>query len=307
MRDTKTLLYWISEREAIRHRKERGAPWPWTDDPIMRYTRFTNVRREDDTVTRWIRRNIREPYATDPNLWVMLAIARMVNYPFSLAELMTASKAWPNTERFDPAAMGRVLTARADRGEKVFGGAYTIPSVARPHLPGFGWKKPRQVAEVFIAGLWRDRVKFWRHFADGEPTLRRTTERLMSYQGFADFMAYQCVVDLRYTPFLDRAPDIETWAAAGPGTRRGLNRLHGRNAAFNLSQRQALIEMREVHWLVRKEMPKAAIDFSDIPNCLCEYSKYKAIKLGEAKPRNRYRPGASPRFPDIEPIAEAAE
>ena len=41
-------------------------------------------------------------------------------------------------------------------------------------------------------------------------------------------MAYQAVVDMRFTALLADAPDVATWAAAGPGTMRGLNRLHGR-------------------------------------------------------------------------------
>jgi hypothetical protein len=29
-------VYWITEREAIRKRREAGEPAPWTEDPILR-------------------------------------------------------------------------------------------------------------------------------------------------------------------------------------------------------------------------------------------------------------------------------
>ena len=51
------LAYWIQERELIRRAKEQGLSKPWTDDDVFRRVYFTNVHREDDKVTRWIREN----------------------------------------------------------------------------------------------------------------------------------------------------------------------------------------------------------------------------------------------------------
>ena len=50
--DTARLLYWMAERERIRLRPQAGQPAPWSNDPILRDWSFTNVRREDDRVTR---------------------------------------------------------------------------------------------------------------------------------------------------------------------------------------------------------------------------------------------------------------
>ena len=52
------------EREAIRLRRERGEPPPWTEDPILERGRFLNVFREDDRTTRAILRFL-EPLAQD--------------------------------------------------------------------------------------------------------------------------------------------------------------------------------------------------------------------------------------------------
>jgi len=73
------LVAWISEREAIRVRREAGQPKPWTDDPILQEGRFCNIRRENDRVTCWIAQNWREPHADDPELWFAMAVARLVN------------------------------------------------------------------------------------------------------------------------------------------------------------------------------------------------------------------------------------
>lgn len=83
-----TGRFWayLEAREALRVRREMGgSPDQWTTDPILRACRFCNVYREDDRVTRWINEHVRVPYAHHPELLTMLAIARWINWPDTLA------------------------------------------------------------------------------------------------------------------------------------------------------------------------------------------------------------------------------
>jgi hypothetical protein len=47
---------WCREREAIRLKRERGDPPPWSTDPIFQRGRFLNVFREDDRGSKAVRR-----------------------------------------------------------------------------------------------------------------------------------------------------------------------------------------------------------------------------------------------------------
>src|SRR5262249_54347008 len=101
------------------NRPVAGQPRPWTDDPILAMWSFKNVRREYDYVTTWIREHWREPHADDSDLFFAMAVARLVNWPDTLAALGY------------PVPWGRehfiaTLQARAERGEKVWGDAYNI-------------------------------------------------------------------------------------------------------------------------------------------------------------------------------------
>src|SRR4051794_11546712 len=110
------LRHWVRERETTRIRKGAGEPPPWTSDAIIAKYRFCNVRREDDRVTVWIRKNIRERYANDPNLWFMLAIGRWINWPDTLAELQAAGfGAWPDDVRFSLERFAEILSRRQAR------------------------------------------------------------------------------------------------------------------------------------------------------------------------------------------------
>jgi hypothetical protein len=286
--DYTPLWQWVREREAIRLRKESGTPPPWTDDEILRTYRFCNVRREDDRVTVWIRDNIRKPFAGCAYSWLMCCIARIINWPDTLQELI-AQDAWPRNQDFHPRFITDVLQTRQARGDKLYTGAYMIPAPATK-----GEDKQEFIGEGMIGQLWRRREQFHRAFQRRkEPfaTLQEIHELITRSRGWGPFLAYQAVVDMRFTPnLLTMAEDKGRWAAAGPGTISGLNRVHGRPLNYSLSQERALGEMRAIYKIAADETD-VEMDFSDVPNILCETDKYLRVKLGEGKPRALYVPG----------------
>lgn len=279
--DYSTLFYWVREREAIRSRKDAGCRFPWTDDKILQTYRFCNVRREDDRVTVWVADNIRKPFADHQYLWLMLCIARQLNWPDTLGELITTN-AWPVDDSFCPMQITDVLSIRKSRGDKVYTGAYMISAPATK-----GSDKQTYIAETVIGDLWRRRKEF-SHWSSA--TMRGVHERITRSNGWGNFMAYQAVVDMRFTKLLENSADREEWAAAGPGTLRGLNRVYGREVNAASQQRDALREMRSIYQIVEAETG-VRLDFSDIPNILCETDKYLRVKNGEGKPRALYVQG----------------
>lgn len=311
------LWRWINERHAIFIRKglaegkiprwSRPAVPPravsnhcdcdekaaFTEDEILKTYRFTNVFRELDRVTVWIRENIREPYADHPDLWFMLAMARYINWPPAVEELM-ASGAWPDRSEFRTRHMTELLEARKARGEKVETGAFMTRPESHSTAPWYSWSKQRYVSEIVLGRLWEDR-KRWKSLLDSKPTMQAAHAQFLEqrYIGWGPFTAYQVVLDWRWTKILSGAPDINSWAALGPGSRRGLNRLAGRQVKAPLSQEKGLAEMIK---LLEQSPDQLApwvppLELSDIQNCLCEVDKYLRAKNGEGRPRTRYVPG----------------
>lgn len=273
MPDYKPLIYWIKKREELRINKI-------TNDPILKEYRFCNVRREDDRVTIWINENIRKPFADHPLLWLMLCISRQINWPDTLSELVKSDIAWPYTDWFDPSHITLILNNRKIRQEKIYTGAYMISA---PHKKGED--KQKYIAENVIGNLWK-----FKHEFPINSTLQKTHEWITQFNGWGPFMAYQAIVDMRFTKILNTASDIYSWAAAGPGTLRGLNRIYGRDKDCRLPQEQALIEIRETYKIIVNET-EVQLDFSDIPNVYCETDKYMRTWYKEGTPRNKYVPG----------------
>jgi hypothetical protein len=126
--DTTALLNFIAERERIRRRRAAGSLAPWTDDPVLRTWSFTNVRREDDRVTRWVATHWREPHCDDPDLWFAMVVAVFVNWPPTLAEI-----GYPVP--WKPDHFRAVMADRTKRFEQLYGPAYRIRADQRHPLP----------------------------------------------------------------------------------------------------------------------------------------------------------------------------
>jgi 5-hmdU DNA kinase, helical domain len=277
--DTTKLVYFIGERWAIHLRRISGAPPPYTDDPILREWSFCNCRREDDRVTRWIAANWRKPHAADPDLWFALGVARFVNWPDTLAEVGYPVP-W-DRERFVA-----VLQARAARDDKVFGAAYNISNGGKTTA------KAEHVAGVLDA-LWTRRKSLRPREDD---SLLSFCGRLKQMDGLASFMAAQIVADVRYVAPLRNARDWWSFAAPGPGSKRGLNRVLGRpkDAAWSDDGWQAALQ--KLHEAIMPELQRIGLGdlhAQDLQSCLCELDKFERVRLGEGKPKRRFAPSAA--------------
>lgn len=277
---TNDVAYWITERESIRKKHDAGEKKPWTEDPILATYRFCNVRREDDKVTRWIKKNWRDPYAGHKNMVAAMILARMVNWPPTLEEI-GFPKVW------NPTRIIAAIHHRANRGEKTWSGAYIVTTC------GQIMDKAEYVVQT--AGLT---VGIGAYTPRAGDTLAAFWTRLRGINGLgAGFLAAQVVADMKHCdPNLKLAEDWASWAAPGPGSRRGLNRYYGRDPEIRWPDEETWLEAL---WAMMQEVaPLLAIDAGsisaqDYQNVMCEFDKYMRTKLGQGRPRSKYSPDDS--------------
>jgi len=271
------LLYWIVERHNILEHRVNHDPKPWTQDKILQSYRFCNVYRELDKVTMWITQNIRTPHATHPDLWFNLCVARLVNLPESLGQLGYFHEWNPN--RFIT-----TLHARKADGLNFMNSAYIVST------NGVAMDKATYLADRVLTPLWNDRASLRPQRGDSLGTF---ANKLNKHIGMGTFLTGQVVADLKYVkPLLD-ADDWWVWAMPGPGSKRGLNRVMGRDkdAAWGKEWHKMLLMLGE---LLAPKLDKAGLKplhAQDLQNCLCEFDKYERVRLGEGTPKNTY-PGA---------------
>lgn len=283
MTGVERLVKFIAEREATRFRYDNKMPLDnvggrpvWTEDTILAEYRFCNVRREDDRVTRWIARNWRNPNRGDPDLWFAMLVARFVNWPDTLEDL-----GYPVP--WSPSHFLGIMSERKKARLKMYTGAYMVRADRESA------DKAEYQAKILFQPLWDARERLRPFPGD---TLNSWHMLLGQFHGLGSFMAAQIVADMKYDDCLFSAEDWRTFAASGPGSRRGLNRVLGRPQSCTWTEEDWRMELRRLQDRVGpilEDGDMMPLHAQDLQNCLCEFDKYQRCLLGEGQPRARYR------------------
>jgi len=287
--------YWQTERESIRIKKESAvlSP-PWTDDPILQEFKFCQVFREDDRTTRWFRTHIREPMRNEEDVLMATIIFRWFNLIETGRTLIDHDllRKWNRKKAI----------YEITKQPKWITGAYIIKT---PN----GMDKVTGVAEC-VSHIWKAKEsilsRLHENLAKGESSLEATWLILRDYPYMGPFMAYEVVTDLRHTYLLENANDIMTWANAGPGAMRGLNRLTGRPLDYCRKSHPWCEEMQDLFEQVKKILAPSIIfrnganyEMREIEGGLCEFDKYSRIHKNEGRTRSVYKHNDLPMVEDL--------
>lgn len=284
----KSFWHYLNERHRIYLRRSAGAPLPWTSDPIFQQYKFTNVFRELDRTTIWVRENIRKPLAGELELLL---------FNTALFRQTGASEGWQGIVRkFSPSKHAAKYVAAQHAGVKVFTGAYMVTG----QFPGAkGNNKVVSLFEHALLPVWKARRRLVEVCLDTN-SLQAFVAELGCFVGWRgnNFMAYEVACDLLHTQLLGNACDQFTWANPGPGAQRGLSRIFGGEinmlrGARSREREQSIAEMRQLLAQTPKKLGKHfdgafPIDMRVIENALCETDKYERTRLGQGRPRSRY-------------------
>jgi hypothetical protein len=277
------LLYWIQTRNQIRLKKELGLAKPWSDDVTFQTTYFCNVRREHDTVTKFIR-NYYSSEVSSPWFLYNIIFSRFINWPDTLNDIGFLRS-------HDPDNLIQELGSLAERG-KIWGGAYIITTHGLP-LPKAQYLARNVLGATHKAGELL-------HTATGynpKPLCWQAHTALRTIEGLGSFLAAQIVADLKNTVGhpLYTAEDRDTFVAHGPGSMRGLQwfwqaegvTITPRNF---LTYFAAMREYVDENW--NETLMGAPICNQDLQNCLCEFDKYCRVSSGSGRSKRNY-PGAA--------------
>lgn len=271
-----TYLYWIQEREKIRHKKEElKLDPPWTDDPILQEFKFCQVFREDDRTTRWFRENIREPLRNYEEVVMATVAFRFFNL-IETGETLLKHRLHIQWNR-------KKAIEEIKKQPKWITGAYIVKSPNR-------MDKATGVAEC-VSHIWDDRENLATEL-EKINTLQEAWKYLLRYPYIGPFVSYELVTDLRHTYLLEDADDILTWGNAGPGAMRGLNRLTGRDLGFCRRSHNWNEEMQQLYSICQDQLDFSKFDrpfeMREVEGGLCEFDKYSRIFNKEGRTRSIY-------------------
>lgn len=279
----KQMVYWITERELIRLKKESDLPTPWSTNTVMQETYFCNVNREDDKVTKWIRQNWTYPTMIDEfgsvestvsSFDFSMIVSRIFNLPSTLGELQQPID---GTLDIWLEHAEQIFHGRKERGDKIWNGAYIISTNG----------KKMDNASYWLMLL--KKIANNPNITDNCKTLNEAHKELMKVEGLASFLAAQVVADLKNTVGhpLHSAPDWWTFSAPGPGSLRGLSWFFEEK----ITSKNYNDKIKEAYEILEFELPEEILDIlcmQNLQNCFCEYDKFMRVTNGTGRSKRKY-------------------
>ena len=291
--------YWqfAHERQAIFHSRRRGNPPPWTKNPILQNHRFTNAYRASDRVSQYLIQNI---------IYDRLRGFRDTFFRVILFKLFNRIDTWRRLEaRFEEISVhsfsvisySNFLDDLMNSGISVYSAAYIMPAAERRR----GVRKHRTHLEL-LHRMLKESVP--ERVLDAK-TMKAAFAVLRKYPMMGQFLAYQYIIDLNYSPHLDH--DEMEFVVPGPGARDGIRKCFSDLGNWDESDIIRLVaEDQKKHFdrldLSFESLWGRPLQLVDCQNLFCEVGKYARVKhpeivglSGRKRIKQRY-------FPTYEPL-----
>jgi hypothetical protein len=119
-------------------------------------------------------------------------------------------------------------------------------------------------------------------------------QKLQAYPTIGQFLAWQIAADVKPFSALRSAPDYQTAAGSGPGSRPGMNLIMGRPEKASWRERDWYQRLAELFTLIEpiyRERGLPIPDYQDLQHQLCEGHKYLQMHLGlKTRLKREYKP-----------------
>lgn len=258
-------------RQDIFHRRVRGEPWPWTNDPILAEHRFTNAYRAADRVSQYLVRHVAYEGDQAPVEVVFRILLFKLFNRIETWELLTRSLGPLRASTYDVERCDAVLTAASQRGWRLYSGAYIMPAASRSSR-----RKHRTHLDL-VRAMLRDGLP--RRLCAAR-SMEEAFRLLLSYGGIGPFLAYQLATDLNYSSVLGFSE--MDFVMAGPGARSGLRKCFADPGGYD---DEGLIRLVAEHQadeftsrgLRFQDLWGRCLQLVDCQNLFCEVDKYARI------------------------------
>ncbi len=295
-------------------------PAPWTEDPILKEYKYTNVYRELDRHSLWeIENIIRNNSLTDKDLIWQICLFRFFNQPLFF-EFIRKSEFFkgdllPSFGDYDSEIFSRALDMYRETGNNPFTNAYVTNSGACP-----GAKRDWCYGNKIIPHL-HSKVDELHKICVKSENPQDLIDLMLTFPGVAKFVAHEFYVSLCYiSKYTNRKFFRWTendWTNVGPGASLGV-RLIFPSLKTDKEQEQGIRWLKEMapsyleehfpdfyffRW--NKKLKNAAtgipgikiltrgdcnITLHNIEMWLCEFSKYWKMTIKEGKQRSKFVP-----------------
>jgi hypothetical protein len=267
--------YWklAVERQKIYHRRLLNQPQPWTNDSILLEHKFTNAYGASDRVSQYLIGDVIYQGEQSPVEWFFRTMLFKFFNSIETWEMLREHFQEIHSETFSIEAFDEVLSRAMDTGRTIYSAAYIMPSGGplSPH------RRKHQMHLHLLAQMLKDELP---QTISQAPSMEHAFRLLRAYPTIGDFLAYQYVTDLNYSPLTDFS---ETeFVCAGPGAMDGIRKCFSDKGGYSDADIIKMMVDRQTDEFARRglsfqDLWGRPLQLIDCQNLFCEVDKYARI------------------------------
>lgn len=279
----RTFFQYAHDRHAVFLKRNSGVPQEeWTEDPILRSTKFANVYRVLDRSTQYVLTNVVQdgPQELEEvcfRVFLFRSFARISTYEV----IRKALGGPPTVKSFSPAAYENILMPHIGAGNPVYGSSYFIPA-PREFRTQYPFQSTLRLVQLMLRVGLPEKLAELKHMRDAHSLLT-------TFPSLGPFLAMQLLLDLNLCEHFNFSE--EEFAACGPGSKQCLVDIFGKYVSgFELEAMRWIQKEQDHYWAKYgiTDVPhlcparKPGLNVVDIEHTLCEVFKYRRAeaKLG---------------------------
>lgn len=283
------LAYFIRERMDIFWARLAHTNPPFSDDPIFKQYKFTNVYRATDRVSQYLIRNIQYNHDwNEEDLIFRTLLFKLFNLSSTWDTLLEVLGYEPDYADFELDLYCKVFDIVQAKVPVLYNNAYMMNGKMK-----YGHKQKHHshmalLKEILTADFIHQAVKC--------QSLTELHQLLLSQYNIGEFLAYQFAIDLNYTPIWQF--DESSLYVATVGSKRGIDKLFNGNKPR--SGYPSIIRFYTEHQnklLIAHDLDAGWVNLFgrrlqaiDMQNCFCELDKYLRAFKPDIKVSTAYQP-----------------
>lgn len=260
---------------------------PWTNDPVIRNNRFTNIFRASDRVSQYLISIQYSQVLTEKEIFFKTLLFKLFNkietYNYLEKTLENISASTFSVDKYDEA-----LTLRMAHKHTIYSAAYIMPSAGS--VFGFKYKHTNHLA--LLEKMLNDNLHL--RIADCK-SMKQVFDLLLSYPSIGSFLAFQYSIDLNYSKLINFSE--MDFVVAGPGAKNGIQKCFSSLGDYSYEDVIKMMADNQQEECERLDLKLPTLwgrnlQLIDCQNLFCEVDKYLRVTnpdLNEASGKSRIK------------------
>ena len=309
-----TFWRFARERQEVYHSRLEGVGAPWTSDPIIRTHRFTNAYRAADRVSQYLIRHVIYPEGKEfepEDFLFRILIFKLFNR-IDTWQLLCHEFGEVRWQAFSFRDYDRILSRAIESGTRIYSAAYIMPA-CQQMAQGRKHRGHLRLIEKMVNDGLAAKLNMSKSMCEAFGILQ-------TYPMMGNFLAFQYLIDLNYSPLMDFPED--DFVVPGPGAIDGLRKTFADPGDYSEADLiRYVADRQEVEFnrldLQFRTLWGRRLQLIDCQNLFCEVDKYARVfhpevagRSGRTRIKQKYiSSGAIPRpwFPPKWNINEAIQ